>query len=60
MVDGWVANWQITLMNTSANKVVIVTGSATGIGYETAVRLSYIRINEKPSESKWDHRDSKE
>jgi NAD(P)-dependent dehydrogenase (short-subunit alcohol dehydrogenase family) len=26
--------------NTSANKVVVVTGSATGIGYETAVHLA--------------------
>ena len=26
--------------NTSANKVAIVTGSATGIGYETALHLA--------------------
>ena len=26
--------------NTSANKVAIVTGSATGIGYETAIHLA--------------------
>jgi NAD(P)-dependent dehydrogenase (short-subunit alcohol dehydrogenase family) len=31
---------QVKNKNTSANKVAIVTGSATGIGYETAVHLA--------------------
>ena len=54
---GWALDMKNKNMSANKDKVAIVTGSATGIGYETAIHagekwLLYICINEKYSERK--------